>query len=75
MLRRPTSRQTSVLIVLSVDWLDGGMITLATFTINIFYPGFLLGPGPTWKNEREVAASDVETADHGSSTQGEPSRS
>lgn len=25
------------------DVLDGAMITIAMFTINIFYPGFLLG--------------------------------
>ncbi|GJE99943.1 RTA1 domain-containing protein [Phanerochaete sordida] len=30
------------------DWLDGGMITLATFTVNIFHPGLLLGRGNRW---------------------------
>ncbi|EKM61078.1 uncharacterized protein PHACADRAFT_83812, partial [Phanerochaete carnosa HHB-10118-sp] len=45
------------------DWLDGGMITLATYTTNLLHPGFLLGKGNTWKNEREVRehARDVET--------------
>lgn len=33
------------------DWLDGGMITLAMFTLNIFHPGFLLGHANTWKEE------------------------
>jgi len=31
------------------DWLDGGMITLAIFTINFLHPGVLLGHGRTWK--------------------------
>ncbi|GJE86154.1 RTA1 domain-containing protein [Phanerochaete sordida] len=52
------------------DWLDGGMITLATFTINIFHPGFLLGRGETWKAARQ-AASDAETA---TSSEGRPSK-
>ena len=33
------------------DWLDGGMITLAFFTINFFHPGLLIGPGP-WMSLR-----------------------
>lgn len=28
------------------------MITLATYTLNILYPGFLLGDGRTWKQAR-----------------------
>lgn len=39
------------------------MITLATFTINFFHPGFLLGKGSTWKVEKETRTrgNDVET--------------
>ncbi|KAF9808683.1 hypothetical protein IEO21_07795 [Rhodonia placenta] len=36
------------------DWLDGGMITLAMFTVNFFHPGFLLGPARTWATGKEV---------------------
>lgn len=52
-----------------IDWLDGGMITLATYTTNILHPGILLGKGNTWKNEREVRANDaadIETLGRGS---------
>lgn len=41
-----------------IDWLDGGMITLAFFTINFFHPGMLVGPGP-WKSLRS-SSSDSE---------------
>ncbi|CCM06794.1 uncharacterized protein FIBRA_09094 [Fibroporia radiculosa] len=30
------------------DWLDGGMVALAMFAINVFHPGRLLGPRSTW---------------------------
>ncbi|KZT00332.1 RTA1-domain-containing protein [Laetiporus sulphureus 93-53] len=36
------------------DWLDGGMITLAIFTVNFFHPGLLLGPGEQWKQQVPV---------------------
>lgn len=49
------------------------MITLATYSINFFHPGFLLGKGNTWKNEKEVRghANDVETP---MGSEGRPSR-
>ncbi|KZT64813.1 RTA1-domain-containing protein [Daedalea quercina L-15889] len=31
------------------DWLDGGMICLAIFVVNIFHPGLLLGKADAWK--------------------------
>ncbi|KAI0093552.1 RTA1-domain-containing protein [Irpex rosettiformis] len=34
--------------------LDGAMITLAVFTINIFHPGFLLGNGHEWRRQRGI---------------------
>jgi len=37
--------------------LDGGMITLAFYTLNIFHPGRLLGPGPAWKREMKLSKS------------------
>ncbi|KIP03964.1 hypothetical protein PHLGIDRAFT_214753 [Phlebiopsis gigantea 11061_1 CR5-6] len=46
------------------NWLDGGMITLATFSINIFHPGFLLGKRHVWKNWRaEGKCSSSDGAD------------
>jgi hypothetical protein len=27
---------------MSLDWLDGGMVTLALYTLNFFHPGFLV---------------------------------
>lgn len=32
-----------------IDWLDGGMICLAMFTMNIFHPGLLLGTADAWR--------------------------
>ena len=49
--------------VTHLDWLDGGMITLATFTINFFHPGFLLGRADTWRNEREVNTDEPRDVD------------
>ena len=47
------------------DWLDGGMIVLATFTINICYPGFLLGRGDMWnKPATGVDSNDSQTVRH-----------
>ncbi|TFY57327.1 hypothetical protein EVJ58_g7087 [Rhodofomes roseus] len=34
------------------NWLDGGMITLAMFCLNLFHPGYLLGKRNTWKASR-----------------------
>lgn len=33
------------------------MITLATFTMNAFHPGWLLGPGRTWTREKRADAA------------------
>ncbi|KAK7694697.1 hypothetical protein QCA50_001885 [Cerrena zonata] len=41
------------------NWLDGGMITLAFFTMNFFHPGLLVGPGP-WKSLRSNPDSEPE---------------
>ncbi|PCH41942.1 RTA1-domain-containing protein [Wolfiporia cocos MD-104 SS10] len=30
------------------NWMDGGMITLAIFTVNFLHPGYLLGHGDEW---------------------------
>ena len=38
----------------SVDVLDGAMIVLATFSMNFFHPGWLLGHGDTWKSEKQL---------------------
>lgn len=49
------------------DVLDGGMVTLATFALNIFYPGILLGDGSQWKARRaskSQTSTDIETPDH-----------
>ncbi|KAH9829049.1 RTA1 like protein-domain-containing protein [Rhodofomes roseus] len=35
-----------------LNWLDGGMITLAMFCLNLFHPGYLLGKRDTWKASR-----------------------
>lgn len=43
------------------DWLDGGMIVLAMFAVNIFHPGFLLGPGKTWN--AQMSAQTVNRAE------------
>lgn len=34
------------------NWLDGGMITLAMFCLNVLHPGYLLGKRETWKTSR-----------------------
>ncbi|KAH9912222.1 RTA1 like protein-domain-containing protein [Fomitopsis serialis] len=34
------------------NWLDGGMITLAMFCLNVLHPGYLLGKRETWKASR-----------------------
>jgi len=39
--------------------LDGGMITLAFFCMNIFHPGWLLGKGPWAKQEAKAVSEDV----------------
>ena len=36
--------------------LDGAAITLATFTLNLLHPGFLLGKGNTWRREKKADA-------------------
>lgn len=60
------------------DWLDGGMITLATFTTNIFHPGVLLGPGRAWGRKRTEgsvgAASSTDVEEGPSMVSGEPKR-
>ncbi|KZT00333.1 RTA1-domain-containing protein [Laetiporus sulphureus 93-53] len=33
------------------DWLDGGMISLAMFAVNVFHPGILIGPVEQWKQK------------------------
>ncbi len=46
------------------DVLDGSMITLATYCLNIFHPGPLLGSGKEWKRPRGAAETiKVEAAE------------
>ena len=47
-----------------IDWLDGGMVCLAMFTMNVFHPGLLLGKADTWTPIAPAPASsqtDVKT--------------
>ncbi|KAJ3488235.1 hypothetical protein NLI96_g2983 [Meripilus lineatus] len=37
------------------DVLDGGMITLAFYCLNICHPGVLIGPGNVWKRPQSIA--------------------
>lgn len=46
-------------ILYELDVLDGGMIVLAMFTLNIFHPGFLLVDTPESRRRNEDANSDV----------------
>ena len=39
-----------------IDWLDGGMITLAMFCLNFFHPGYLLGKRHVWLAVRHEGA-------------------
>lgn len=45
------------------DILDGGMITLATFCMNVLHPGFLLGNGRTWRHEERSQRTKNEDAE------------
>ncbi|THH01813.1 hypothetical protein EW026_g958 [Hermanssonia centrifuga] len=45
--------------------LDGGMITLATYTLNFLHPGTLLGGGREWKRDHADATGSVDTVSAG----------
>ncbi|KAI0721809.1 RTA1 like protein-domain-containing protein [Fomitopsis betulina] len=47
------------------DWLDGGMVTLAMFSMNFLHPGQLLGPASAWKNAGpgEASAHELKSVD------------
>ncbi len=47
------------------DVLDGGMITLATYTLNFLHPGTLLGGGREWKRDHADATGSVDTVSAG----------
>ncbi|KAH9912224.1 RTA1 like protein-domain-containing protein [Fomitopsis serialis] len=42
------------------DWLDGGMVAFAMFTLNSVHPGVFLGPGRTWNAKADAPVSQVE---------------
>lgn len=45
------------------DWLDGGMVTLAIYTLNFFHPGIWLNKNvPTDRDEEEQAVREEEEA-------------
>ncbi|CCM03424.1 uncharacterized protein FIBRA_05555 [Fibroporia radiculosa] len=47
------------------DWLDGGMIVLAMFTVNVFHPGFLLGRANVWNTTLPVEHGKMGSLDNG----------
>ncbi|EPS93213.1 hypothetical protein FOMPIDRAFT_1044241 [Fomitopsis schrenkii] len=50
------------------NWLDGGMITLAMFSLNFFHPGYLLGRRHVWLTaRREGTAFEKEKQQPGAS--------
>lgn len=52
----------------ATDWLDGGMITLAMFSLNFFHPGYLLGRRHVWLTaRREGTAFEKEKQQPGAS--------
>ena len=56
------------------DVLDGAMIVLASFTLNFFHPGLLLGRGDTWNRkhyEPETKSLDTMTETPARSGEGE----
>jgi len=42
------------------DWLDGGMVVFAMFTLNFAHPGVFLGSGRSWNAKADVPVSQVE---------------
>ncbi|KAG2336302.1 hypothetical protein BDR05DRAFT_971134 [Suillus weaverae] len=48
--------------LLSIDWLDGAMVTLAIYTLNFFHPGIWLNKGdPTAHPSQEAADEEATT--------------
>ncbi|EMD32393.1 hypothetical protein CERSUDRAFT_88029 [Gelatoporia subvermispora B] len=61
--------------IISTQWLfnvfDAAMITLAMYSLNVLHPGRLLGPGPAWTNDADVAKNaDVASSVDGRSSEG-----
>lgn len=46
-----------------LDVLDGGMITLAFYCMNIFHPGCLLGNGKEWKRTNSLETIQVDATE------------
>ncbi|KAI0788440.1 RTA1-domain-containing protein [Abortiporus biennis] len=42
---------------------DGAMIVVAFYTLNIFHPGRLLGPGPSWEPEMRSSKKQTQSND------------
>jgi hypothetical protein len=58
---------------MNLDWLDGAMVLLAIYTLNIFHPGFLLGnEGTVMARERGSEIEKAKTPGSGSNLGSEP---